>query len=67
MEKKYEDLIKIAESFSNRSNVESSKDLMASFYLDDLIEKIESEKILMADKIWEEIQRYAENQRKKLF
>ena len=38
--------------------------LRATFYFNDLAKKIESEKAKMADKVWEDIQRYAENQRK---
>lgn len=41
--------------------------LRATFYFDDLAKKIESEKLKMADKVWEDIQRYAENQRKGIF
>ena len=37
--------------------------LRATFYFDDLAKKIESEKMKMADKTLEAIQRYAESQR----
>ena len=39
--------------------------LRAVFYLDDLAKKIESEKILMGDKVLEDIIRYAKQQRPK--
>ena len=58
-----EELLKIAEPNTEEDDTGQVK---AKFYLNDLTKKIESEKTLMADKIWEEIIRYADNQRKKL-
>ena len=56
----YEDLIKISEPDTLEND---GGQLRARFYLDDLLKKIESEKTLMGDKIWENIQRYAGNNR----
>lgn len=57
---KKEDLLKIAEPNTEQNDKGKVK---AMFYLDDLLKKIESEKVLMRDKVLEEIIFYAEKER----
>jgi len=59
-----EELIKISEPDTLQND---GGKLRARFYLDDLAKKIYSEKMLMKDKVLEEIIRMIENERKGLF
>jgi hypothetical protein len=64
MSKIYEELIKICEPDTLEND---GGKLRARFYLDDLEKKIESEKMLMKDKAFEEIEMIIGNIRRKLF
>ena len=60
----YKELLKICEP--NTLEDDGGK-LRAGFYLDDLEKKIESEKMLMKDKVLEEVEMMIGNIRRKLF